>query len=155
MNGSNGDRRFQVNDERRYANKPLQRADFSKMDLANADFRNARLQEADFTESDLSRADFTDANLWGACFRKAKLYKAILKRANLAKCDFEGADLRDITITLNCDTFEDLKLPDKWLKCWLFFPLIMDIPEEMKKKLADIIGSETVKLLREARLAIQ
>ena len=141
-------------DGKKFANRPLQHADFSEYELCNADFRNAKLQETVFDGSDLTCADFSDANCWGASFRGAKCYKATFKKAILTGCDFDEADIRGITITLGCDTFENVKLPKKWLMCWLFFPLLMDIPEDVKLKLEDIIGPQTVKLLKEARLAI-
>lgn len=145
---------------KKFANRPLRGMDFSKRngkdkeDLCNADFRNAKLIDAVFDDSDCTGADFTDANCNRASFRNCKLYKATFKRSNLAGCDFEGADLRGITITLSCDTFENLRLPSKWLAAWLFFPMIMDIPEDVKMKLEAIIGPQTVQILKEARMAI-
>ena len=106
---------------------------------ANADFRGAELIEAVFDDCDLTGAKFNGANLYGASFKRAKLYKANLTSAILTKADFNAADLRNITITLACDTFDSIKLPKKWLGGFLFMLAITDCPVETQKKLEEII----------------
>ena len=132
-------------DGRFFANKKFHQEDFSGRDLSNADFRGAQLLECNFNDSNLTGANFTDANCWGSSFIKSKLYKANFTRACLAKCTMDGADCYGMTITLSCDSFEDLTLSDKWVSAWLYFVLMMNVPESLKMKLTEIIGEERVK----------
>lgn len=135
-------------------NRVLVGADFRGQDLSNARFRNAKLMEADFEEANLTGANFMDANCWGANFKNTILYRATFQRTILTGARFEGADLRSITITLTCDTFDKVQLPKKWLACWLYFPLLMEIPEDLRLKLQEVIGMDRVKALDAARMML-
>lgn len=149
-----------------HTNQKLMGADFSNRngkngqppeefgELSNSDFRNTKLMGACFDGAKCDLADFSYANLTNASFRNASLYKANLSKARLAGCDFEGADIRGITITLTCDTFEAVKLPKVWLANWLYLATLMQIPEDVKLKLEDIIGPSLVEKLREARYLV-
>lgn len=141
-------------DGKHYANAKLQGHDFSNRDLTNADFRGAELMETNFEGSDCTCAKFNGANCWGANFRRTKLYKANFTQTILARANFEAADLRQITITLGCDTFESVKLPQKWLGGLLFLISIADIPVDMQKGLAALIGEDALKIWQTARLML-
>lgn len=143
-----------IDNSKSFDNRVLEGEDFRGRELSNARFRNAKLMQANFEGADLTGANFTDANCWGANFKDAKLYKATFQRAVLTGCNFEGADLRNVTITLTCDTFDKIKLSKKWLACWLWFPMLMDSPEDLREKLREVIGPERVKALDDARLMI-
>jgi len=144
-----------VDDGKHYDNKRLEGADFSNRDLSNASFRNAYLVEANFENAILVGVNFTDANLWGAKFKGARLYKTNFTRANVTKADVSQAiDLRNVTITLDCQTFEGVKLGKKWLNGWLFLLSMADIPEDVKLRLKDIIGPEQYDMLHRIRMGI-
>lgn len=142
-------------DGKHHANRILAGMDFSKRNLANGDFRGAKLMECNFDYADCTGTNFTDANCYGATFRGTKLYKANFTRTNLATAIMDGADMRGVTVTLQCDTFDNLQISSKWWKCWLFFALMMEGGSlEEKAKLEEIIGTGMVARLREARLSI-
>lgn len=143
-----------VDDGKHFANKKLRGKNFSKRNLANADFRGAELIEAIFDDCDLTCAKFNGANCWGASFKRAKCYKANFTQTITTHADFDAADMRAVTLTLNCDTFENVKLSKKWLGGLLFLIAIADIPVETQKQIAAIIGEEEFKRWQTIRMGI-
>lgn len=141
-------------DGKHYANLKLRGTVFAGRDLANADFRGAELIECDFTGCNLSCAKFMGANCWGANFTHARLYKANFTQAILSRANFNAADVRGITVTLNCDTFENIQLPKKWMNALLFMVSLADIPVEVQDKLHHIIGEEELKIWQAMRLSL-
>lgn len=108
----------------------LRRRSFFAQDLAGAVYREADLYQATFEEADLhgasflncfaAEANFTHARCEGmraqntsfyrADFRGTSLREALLRECVLAGADLRGADLRQVTITLDCNSFEGIRL---------------------------------------------
>ena len=143
-----------VDDGKHYANMKLRGKSFAGRDLSNADFRGAELIECDFTGCNLSCAKFTGANCWGANFTRARLYKANFAQAILTRANFNAADVRGITLTMSCDTFEDIQISKKWLNGLLFMVSLADIPEDVQKKIHEIIGEEELKIWQASRMML-
>lgn len=134
-----------------YANKKYYQRSFKDQDLSNADFRGAHLVECNFNGSDLSYANLTDANCMGSSFVDARMYRINLMRANLAKTTVDPLDLFGATVTLTCDTFEDMKLSPKYRAFWIYLASLFVAPEGEKMKLREIIGPETYEFFERVR----
>lgn len=129
--------------ELKFANKKLQRADFRGGQLVHADFRGAQLAEADFTGANLRYADFTGANCWGANFTDTDLYRSNMKDCVLANSIMKPKDCFGVTITLSCDTVENMQINEKFWFAWLMMSLLMQPPnQEAADKLIAVIGPE-------------
>lgn len=108
----------------------LRNSDFSGQDLTGALFRDADLCRASFVGAKLEDGFFLDclaaeanfekahcfrllasgSNFYRASFRGTNLCEAHLYRCVLAGADMRGADLKSITLTLDCNTFEEAQL---------------------------------------------
>lgn len=108
----------------------LRRRDFSGQDLTGAMFRDADLCRASFAGANLLDALFLDcfaaeasfenancaglqaskSNFYRAGFRGASLREAFFLRCVLAGADLRGAELKHLTVTLDCNSFEDVCL---------------------------------------------
>jgi len=108
----------------------LRRKDFSDQDLARVHFRDADLYQASFAGSNLeaavfencfaAEATFQKANCAGLCalhtnfyrasFAGANLRNALLRNCVLAGADLRAADLRRVSLTLDCNSFEELQI---------------------------------------------
>ncbi|HWQ03178.1 MAG TPA: pentapeptide repeat-containing protein [Candidatus Nitrosotenuis sp.] len=93
---------------------------FCEADLSSASFERANLEGARFLRCYAAEANFRHANCRGlhaeesnfyrADFRHAELADAVLLKCVLAAADFTGAHLRRLSVTLDCNTFEDVRL---------------------------------------------
>jgi uncharacterized protein YjbI with pentapeptide repeats len=108
----------------------LRRMDFSGCDLAGVVFEDADLYRVSFAGAQLEGATFLNcfaaeaslANVAGsrlralrssfyrADFHVADLTEAVFWDCVLAGAELRGARLRRITVTLDCNTFEELRL---------------------------------------------
>jgi uncharacterized protein YjbI with pentapeptide repeats len=89
-------------------------------DLSGASFERANLEGVRFIRCHAAEANFRHANCRGlhakqtnfyrADFRWANLADALLLKCVLAAADLTGARLRCLTVTLDCNTFEDVHL---------------------------------------------
>ena len=105
---------------RNFRDADLRRAVFRKADLYRVSFAGADLRGAIFDDCFAAEADFTNAkcggmqavksNFFQAKFTGADLSGSLLRECVLASADLRGANLRGITITLNCDSFEGATL---------------------------------------------
>lgn len=108
----------------------LRRRDFGRQDLSGAVFRNADLFQAQFDGANLSGAAFagcfaaeasfqgarccrlqaTGTNFYRSCFRGADLSDSLFQDCVLAGADLRETALRRITLTLDCNSFEEIHL---------------------------------------------
>ena len=105
---------------RDFAGCALAGAVFQNANLYRASFAGANLEGAKFLECFAAEANFEGAHCWDlgaertsfyrASFRRADLSGALLWRCVLAGGDFRGANLKRVTVTLDCNTFEDILL---------------------------------------------
>jgi hypothetical protein len=124
-------------------------ADFHGRDLKHADFRGASVISANFRDCDLKFANFEGANLYGSDFTGANLHRANLKDANTSCTVMHVKDLYGVTITLECKSFQGMKLYPGWWFGWIFYALLMEAPsEEWEAKLITFLGPERYSVLR-------
>jgi len=126
-----------------FQNQKFYRLSFKNRDLANAKFQGAALIGCDFSGADLSFANFEGANCWEANFTGAKLYATNFKDAILAKSIMHPKDCFRMTITLCCDTVEQMDIDEKWQTVWLFLSLKMKLPsDDLAQAVIGVIGRE-------------
>lgn len=80
-----------------------------------------------FYECDFSHCDLRGADLTGSVFAKS----------NLSHCRLFNAK-----ISLNCKTFENVKLDNMTVKMFLYLITLSDIPDKTKNGIIDLIGHD-------------
>lgn len=108
----------------------LRKHDFSGQDLCGAVFRDADLfqarfdgaqlrravfagcfaAEANFDRADCARLQATGTNFYRSSFRGADLSDALLWDCVLAGADLRDARVQRVTLTLDCNSFEEIRL---------------------------------------------
>lgn len=88
----------------------LYRTTFDGANLSGASFVNCFVAEASFQQADCSNLQAIHTNFYRANFGGADLSDALLKDCVLAAADLRGARLRRVTLTLDCNSFEELRL---------------------------------------------
>lgn len=108
----------------------LRARDFAGCELAGAVFRDADLYRVSFAGANLEGASFTSCfaaeasfekarcaglqamctSFYRASFRAADLTDALLWKCVLADGDFRGASVKRLTLTLDCNSFENIQL---------------------------------------------
>ena len=125
-------------------------ANFEGMELRSADFRNARLPFANFRNANLKYANFESASLHGADFTGANCHRVNFKDADTSGTKMFASDLFGATVTLQCESFQNMELDEGWWWGWLFYALLMKAPsEEAKDRLIQAMGPERYMVLRQ------
>ena len=88
----------------------LYRASFTGANLSGASFVNCFAAEADFQLADCSRLRAVQSNFYRSNFDGADLSDALLWNCVLAGADLRNASLRRVTLTLDCNSFEEIRL---------------------------------------------
>jgi uncharacterized protein YjbI with pentapeptide repeats len=88
----------------------LYRATFRGADLAAAVFVQCFAAEAVFAGANCTDLVSRSSNFYRAGFRGADLANALFWKCVLAGADLRGAAIRGVTLTLDCNTFEETKL---------------------------------------------
>jgi len=88
----------------------LYRASFPGAVLEGASFINCFAAEANFAKAHCAGLQARQCNFYRANFSGATLTDALLWNCTLAGADLRGALLRNLTLTLNCDSFEETQL---------------------------------------------
>jgi uncharacterized protein YjbI with pentapeptide repeats len=83
---------------------------FAGANLEDAFFLNCFAAESSFEKANCTRLQAAESNFYRADFRGAALTEALLWRCVLAGADLRGADLRHLTVTLDCSSFEEVRL---------------------------------------------
>lgn len=128
----------------------LSMVDFSGLDLEHADFRNASVPYANFSKCKLRYANFENANCFGANFDQADLHRANFKDAVLSDAIMTASDMFGVTLTMECRSFQGMRLaPGHWWG-FLFYGLLMKPPSpEAEEALIKAMGVERYTVLRE------
>jgi uncharacterized protein YjbI with pentapeptide repeats len=110
----------EVSRSRDFSGRDLRGRIFRKADLSGASFECANLEGVRFIRCHAAEANFRSANcrnlraeqtnFYRADFRCADLAGAMLLQCVLAAADLRDAHLRRMTVTLDCNTFEDVRL---------------------------------------------
>jgi len=88
----------------------LYRASFAGANLTGASFLDCFAAEADFTHVNGSQIRAIRSNFYRSNFGGADLSEALLWNCVLAGADLRGATVRRVTITLDCNSYEELRL---------------------------------------------
>lgn len=106
--------------KRNFTGQDLTGAKFRAADLYQACFEGARLEGAAFAGCFVAEARFENAsckslqaagsNFYRCNFQSADLTGALFWDCVLAGADFRRATLQRITLTLDCNTFEEIRL---------------------------------------------
>ena len=143
----------------------LRGSDFSGRQLAGAVFRDANLYCVSFSGADLEGAEFLncfaaeccledarcarlracDSNFYRANLAGADLEDALFRRCVLAGADLRGARLRRVTITLDCNAFEELKV-DRRTSTELAY-LVGRMRSPYRQAWLDVVGERGLTLL--------
>jgi uncharacterized protein YjbI with pentapeptide repeats len=88
----------------------LYHATFDGANLNGASFVNCFAAEASFQHADCSNLQAIKTNFYRASFNGADLSEALMWNCVLAAADLRAARLRRVTLTLDCNSFEELQL---------------------------------------------
>lgn len=131
--------------EKKYANGRYYKGDFRGKDLSNADMRGAILIDADFTGADLKYANLNGTKCYGANFTDANIFRTSFQDATLAKSIMKPKSCYGITLTMVCDTVDEMKVNKNLWLSWVYMALMMepDDPEcqEMQRALKTVLGT--------------
>lgn len=125
----------------------LYNVDFSNQDLSRLKIRQSLCYHCNFDNANLSEADCEATEFLGSTFRGTNCYRTNFKDAKLAATVFEPKDAFGITVTLQCKTFDQIKMSELWFYGWLIFATMMrpgniQTQEELLNKLIAMIGAE-------------
>lgn len=117
--------------------------DFGGQDLSYASFNHGTFVDCSFKGCDLTHATFVGANCFGSNFQDSIMVKTNFKDAVLASTVFEPKVIQSITLTLNCDSIDKMKIGRTALMYWLFMPLRMESPDKiLTDKIINAIGTD-------------
>ena len=134
----------------KFRNLKLSNCDFSGLDLHGADFRQASVPYSNFKGANLRYANFESANLFACDFTDADCHRINLKDAQMADTIMEAKDLFGATVTLECRSFQGMRLSPGWYFGWAFYLLVMQPPsKEIEEKVISLLGVERYTVLRE------
>jgi uncharacterized protein YjbI with pentapeptide repeats len=88
----------------------LFQARFDSAQLRRAVFAGCFAAEASFTGADCSRLQATGSNFYRSCFREANLSDSLFWDCVLAGADLREARLERVTLTLDCNSFEEIQV---------------------------------------------
>lgn len=137
--------------DKKFQGLKLPGASFKGLDLRGANFRGADVHCADFSEADLTYANFENANCAAAVFRDSNCHRTNFKDASLSCCVMEPSDLYGATVTLECKSFQGMKIAPGWWWGWIFYGLLMQPPsKDAEEKLIALMGVERYATLRKS-----
>lgn len=127
--------------------------DFSGLDLTNKKMRQSMFMNCKFDGANLTEADCEGSDFFGSSFRETICYRTNFKDAKLAGTLFEPKDCFGMTITMQCQTFDGMRVSPIWLYGWLIFatmmrPVKMPAGEDLMNGVIAAIGAERYVKLR-------
>lgn len=138
-----------------FSGQDLRGAVFREADLFQARFDGAQLNravfagcfaaEASFTGADCSRLQATGSNFYRSCFREVDLSDSLFWDCVLAGADLRDARVQRITLTLDCNSMEEIRL-SRTASTKLAY-LFGRARTPHRQKWLDIIGSHDLVLL--------
>jgi hypothetical protein len=129
--------------------------DFSGLDLSRLKLRHSVFYNCNFNSSNLSETDCEGSEFFGSTFIDSVCYRTNFKDAKLAGTTFAPKDCMGMTVTMQCQTFDGMKVSPLWFLCWLLMATMM-VPgdgvfgkgSELVDKLINVIGTERYLKLR-------
>lgn len=136
--------------KKNFRNLKLHGADFRGMDLEKADFRSAACHYADFRDTNCKYANFEGAGLMFTKWSGANCHRVNFKDASLCDAEMHGVtDFMGATFTMDCKSWQGIKVDSGFWYGFLFYGLLMEPPtEEAKEKLMLFFGEERYKTLK-------
>jgi hypothetical protein len=127
----------------------LHGADFTGMNLEKADFRSASCPYAVFKDTNCKFINAEGANFTCTSWGGSNIHRGNFKDAILCDADWRGVkDMFGITMTMECRTWQGLKLDPGFYYGFLFYGMLMEPPsEEIKDKLITFFGVDHFKTL--------
>ena len=107
------------------------RKDFSGQDLSGQDLSHSDFICCKFDDADLSRANCSHSNFTGASLRNTKCTFTDFAHSCLA-CVFEPSDAYGITLTMHCNTFDQMRISKMWWYGFMFFATMMKVEKDPK-----------------------
>jgi hypothetical protein len=111
-------------------------------------FHRCNFDRADMTEADCEGSEFI-----GSSFRDTVMYRTNCRDAQLAGTVFEPRDCFGLTLTMQCKTFDKMKVSPMWWYSFIAFAALM-LPgsvkeqEDLLNRLIQCIGPERYVRLR-------
>jgi uncharacterized protein YjbI with pentapeptide repeats len=141
-----------------YRGKDLSRqklygTDFSGQNLSRLRMRQSLYHRCNFDNADMTETDCEGSEFFGSTFRDTIMYRTNCKDAKLAGTVFEPKDAFGITLTMQCKTFDKMKVSPQWWYIYAMFGCLM-LPgsvkeqEELQNRLIQMIGPERYVRLR-------
>lgn len=133
-----------VSKGKKFRGLKLHGADFSGLDLEKADFRSASCPYSNFENTNCEMLNAEGANFSFTKWKGSNLHRANLKDANIQDADFRGVkDFMGVTLTMDCRTWQHVKLDPGFWYGFIFYALLMDPPsDEARDKLITFFGPE-------------
>lgn len=127
------------------SHKRFYSVNFSGQNLSKCKIKGSLCYQCNFDDADLSEADCEGTDFTGSTFLRTNCYRANFRDASLAATVFEPKDAFGITVTLQCRTFQDMRVSALWWFGWLIFGTAMHptgTAEPVKDNLIAAIGAE-------------
>lgn len=128
--------------------------DFTGAKLYKKRMRQSLFYRCIFDDADMTEADCEGSEFTGSTFRRTNCYRTNFKDAKLGATLFEPKDCFGMTVTLQCKTFEQMKVSPLWWNIWLMLATMMHPVQPlapgplMEEKLIAFIGAEKYVKLR-------
>lgn len=124
--------------------------DFSGQTLRSFNLSGSKFDKCNFDNADLSMANCSRSDFSGSTFRNTVCYRTDFSNAKLAATVFEPVDCFGMTITMECSSFLNMRVDDKWFYCWLLLgTLMLPQKDELREMLMGVIGAERYVRLRQ------
>jgi pentapeptide repeat protein len=128
-------------------------ADFSGQDLSSLRMRSSLFHKCNFDDADMTESDCDGSEFFLSTFRNTRMYRTNMKDAKLAQTVFEPKDCFGMTLTLQCKTFDKMKVSPMWWNIFLMFGSLMLVGsvkenELVQNRLVQAIGPERYVKLR-------
>ena len=127
--------------------------DFSSLDLSRLKLRQSVFYGCNFNYADMSETDCEGSEFFNSTFIDTICYRTNFKDAKLAGTTFAPKDAMGITLTMQCHTFDGMKVSPLWFLCWLLMGTMMKpgdgpLGNDLVDKVISAIGAERYVKLR-------
>ena len=121
--------------------KKLFKVDFSYQDLTRVRIRRSTCYQCNFDFANMTEVDAEGTEFFGSTFRDTVCYRTNFKDAKLAATEFAPRDCMGMTMTMQCKTFDQMKVSPMWWLGWLFLATMMiPVQSAVEKEKEDLAG---------------
>jgi uncharacterized protein YjbI with pentapeptide repeats len=129
--------------------KKIYSADFSGQDLSRLKLRGSLFYNCNFDRADLTETDCIGSEFFGSSFVDSICYRTNFADAKLAGTNFQPRDCFGMIVSLNCKTFDGMRVSPLWFLGFLTFATLMNpvrfgTKDEnlVDKLIAEVFGAE-------------